>query len=61
MSAFMVRAATDRAERVIVVDALHESAGSFHEHFGFQVVPDVPLRVVMKASDAAVSLGLQLP
>ncbi len=44
--------------RFIVVDALHERAASFYQRFGFQEVPDVPLRLVMKASDAAASLGL---
>jgi hypothetical protein len=46
---------------VIVVDALHERAAAFYVHFGFTEVPGVPLRLVMKASDAAASLGLQWP
>ena len=44
--------------RFIVVDALHEQAAAFYRRFGFQEVPDVPLRLVMEASDAAASLGL---
>ena len=44
--------------RLIAVDALHEQAAAFYRRFGFQEVPDVPLRLVMEASDAAASLGL---
>lgn len=47
--------------RFIVVDALHERAAAFYPHFGFQEVPEVPLRLVMKASDAASSLSLPWP
>ena len=47
--------------RLLVVDALHERASAFYEHHGFQRVPGVSLRLVMKASDAAASLGLPWP
>ena len=47
--------------RFIVIDALHERAAAFYRRFGFQEVPDVPLRLVMKASDDAASLGLPRP
>lgn len=47
--------------RFVVVDALHERAAAFYLHFGFHEVPEVPLRLVMKASDAAASLGLPSP
>lgn len=47
--------------RLIVVDALHVRAAAFYRRFGFQEVPELPLRLVMKASDAAASLGLPWP
>ena len=47
--------------RLIVVDALHATAAAFYRHHGFRAVPDVPLRLVIKASDAAASLGLPWP
>jgi GNAT superfamily N-acetyltransferase len=47
--------------RFIVVDALHDRAAGFYLRFGFQEGPEVPLRLVMKASDAAASLGLPWP
>jgi GNAT superfamily N-acetyltransferase len=47
--------------RFIVVDALHERAAAFYVRFGFQKVPEMPLRLVMRASDAAAALGLPWP
>lgn len=47
--------------RLIVVDAIDESAAAFYEHHGFKPVPADPFRLVMKASTAATSLGLDWP
>jgi len=45
--------------RLIVVDALHEQAAGFYAHHGFIALPDNPLRLVMKSSDAQASLQLR--
>jgi GNAT superfamily N-acetyltransferase len=47
--------------RLIVVDAIDEAAATFYEHHGFQRLPAAPHRLVIKASDAARSLGLPPP
>lgn len=47
--------------RLIVVDALHSQAAAFYAHHGFVPVPSAPLRLVMKASDAAATLGRTWP
>lgn len=47
--------------RVIVVDAIDDQAQGFYEYFGFRAVPDTRGRLVMKASTAAASLGLDWP
>lgn len=44
--------------RLLVVDAIDDDAVGFYEHHGFARVPDNPNRLVMKASDAAKTLGL---
>lgn len=44
--------------RVIVVDAIDDQAHAFYEHFGFRPTPSRPGRLVMKASTAAASLGI---
>lgn len=43
--------------RLIVVDALHADAARFYERYGFVRCPEVPLRLVRKASDVARSLS----
>lgn len=43
--------------RLIVVDAIDGDAAHFYEHYGFLRCPDVPLRLVRKASDVLRSLG----
>jgi GNAT superfamily N-acetyltransferase len=47
--------------RLIVVDAIDDRARAFYEHFGFRTLPDVPDRLVMKASTAAASMGIAWP
>ena len=47
--------------RFIVIDALHEHAAGFYRHHGFTPSPANPLRLVMKASDAAESAGIEWP
>lgn len=47
--------------RVIVVDAIDYNARSFYEHFGFKPIPDTAGRLVMKASTAAASVGVDWP
>jgi GNAT superfamily N-acetyltransferase len=46
--------------RLIVLDAIDTRAASFYERHGFVRTPG-PGRLVMKASDAAASLGLPWP
>ena len=45
--------------RVIVVDAIDAKARTFYEHYGFRAVEPVGGRLVMKASTAAASLGVE--
>lgn len=47
--------------RLLVVDAIDDDAVGFYEHHGFSEVPENPRRLVMKASDAARTLGLHWP
>lgn len=47
--------------RVIVVDAIDDNARNFYEHFGFKPIPDSAGRLVMKASTAAASVGVDWP
>lgn len=47
--------------RIVVVDAVDDEAAGFYEHHGFAPVSDNPRRLVMKASDAAKTLGLAWP
>ncbi len=48
------------AGRLVVVDAIDARAAGFYAHHGFTPSPD-PNRLMMKVSDAAVSLGLPWP
>jgi GNAT superfamily N-acetyltransferase len=56
-----VAAVTAAGGRFIVVDAIDEPASDFYEHHGFGRLPGMDQRLVMKATDAARSLGLGLP
>lgn len=47
--------------RLIVVDAIDDTASSFYEHHGFLRVPGNPNRLVMRAGAAARSLTLPWP
>ncbi len=44
------------AARFVVVDALHETAATFYEHYGFRGIPGT-LRLVQKISDVAAALA----
>ena len=44
------------AARLVVVDAIHDSAARFYEHHGFVRVPGTPHRLVQKLSDIAAAL-----
>lgn len=43
------------------VDAIDEGAAAFYEHHGFRPTPTGPFRLVMKASTAAASVGIDWP
>lgn len=47
--------------RLVVVDAIDAKAAAFYRKHGFTVCPGRKDRLVMKASDAAISLGLPWP
>jgi GNAT superfamily N-acetyltransferase len=47
--------------RLIVVDAIDDSAASFYIAHGFKAIPNNPHRLTMKASTAAMSLGIDWP
>jgi len=47
--------------RLIVVDAINGKAADFYAHHGFENVPGDPLRLMIKATDAAKSLSLKWP
>jgi GNAT superfamily N-acetyltransferase len=51
----------DLGGRLIVVDAIDAQAAAFYRKYGFTPCPGRADRLVMKASDAAVSLGLPWP
>jgi GNAT superfamily N-acetyltransferase len=51
----------DLGGRLIVVDAIDATAADFYRKHGFTPCPGRPDRLVIKASDAAVSLGLPWP
>jgi GNAT superfamily N-acetyltransferase len=52
-----VQASDVAAARLVVVDAIDETAASFYEHHGFLAVPGNPHRLVQKISDIAAALG----
>jgi predicted GNAT family N-acyltransferase len=56
-----VEAIAKAGGRIIVVDAMNDAARSFYIHHGFVEVPEVHGRLVIKASDAARSLGIAWP
>ncbi len=51
----------DVGGRLVVVDAIDTKAAAFYRKHGFTPCPGRPDRLVMKGSDAAVSLGLRWP
>ena len=57
----IVDAARRAGGRVVVVDAIDDSAHSFYEHHDFAPVPGNDRRLVMKLSTAAKALGLGWP
>ncbi len=44
------------AAQFVVVDAVHERAATFYEHYGFRRIPQM-LRLVQKVSDIAASMN----
>ena len=52
----VVTATRTVAARLVVVDALSESAAAFYEHHGFRRIPGT-LRLIQKVSDIAASIG----
>jgi GNAT superfamily N-acetyltransferase len=57
----IVFAARSAGGRVVVVDAIDESAANFYRAHDFQPSPTNPHRLVMKLSTAARALGLAWP
>jgi GNAT superfamily N-acetyltransferase len=51
-----VNAIEEVGGRLIVVDAINDDAHSFYKHFGFQPVPGLSSRLVMRSSVARESL-----
>jgi GNAT superfamily N-acetyltransferase len=45
--------------RLIVVDAIDESAVRFYQHHGFRSIPSRPARLFRKASDVAAAIAVQ--
>ncbi len=52
-----VQASDLAAARLVVVDAIDETAAAFYEHHGFLAVPGNPQRLIQKVSDIAAALG----
>jgi len=57
----IVDAARRAGGRVVVVDAIDDTAKAFYEHHDFQSLPGHDRRLVMKLSTAAHALGVQWP
>lgn len=57
----IVSAARAAGGRLIVVDAIDDNAAAFYRHHNFTSAPDDPLRLVMKLSSAARTLGQPWP
>ena len=55
-----VRAIDEAGGRFIVVDAIDDEAHSFYEHFGFEPVPGLGSRLIMRSTDARESLTTPL-
>lgn len=47
--------------RLVVVEAIDQGARGFYGHHGFKGIPDNPLKLCIKASSAAASLGVEWP
>ena len=55
----IVRSAhTGPAVRVIIVDAIDETAADFYRRYGFRDAPTVPMRLLLRLDEAAHALGL---
>ncbi len=52
-----VQASDVAAARLVVVDAIDETAATFYEHHGFVAVPGNRQRLIQKVSDIAAALG----
>lgn len=57
----IVDAAKTAGGKLVLVDAIDESAAAFYEHHDFVPFPDEGSRLVMKISTAAKALGLPWP
>lgn len=57
----IVEAARSAGGRIVVVDAIDESAASFYRAHDFQPSPSDPYRLIMKLSTSARALGLTWP
>ena len=57
----IVHAAKQVGGKVVVVDAIDDGAAEFYRRHDFEVVPDNPLRLVMKISTAARALRIPWP
>lgn len=51
-----VAANRQAAARLVVVDAVDDAAASFYMHFGFEAIPDNPLRLIQKLSSIEAAL-----
>lgn len=51
-----VAANRQAAARLVVVDAVDDAAASFYRRFGFEPIPDNPLRLIQKLSSIEASL-----
>ena len=59
--ATIIDAARAAGGKVVVVDAIDESAAAFYRHHDFEPLPDRDDRLVMKLSTAARALGVAWP
>jgi GNAT superfamily N-acetyltransferase len=57
----IVNAARAAGGRIVVVDAIDESAAGFYRAHDFQTSPADPLRLVLKLSTIACAIGLEWP
>lgn len=57
----VIEAARRAGGRIVVVDAIDDTARSFYEHHHFEPIPDNDRRLVLKLSTAAKALGVEWP